>query len=366
MTKRAQESYFHPDQLRQYVLRVCSSLGSEPTEAGLVADQLIGANLAGHDSHGVGMIPTYVDAVRHGRLFVNRHATVARDAGPVLVVEGNRAFGQVAAYEATCMAIERASQAGVALVGLRDSFHIGRIGHWGEQCALAGMVSIHFVNVAGHDPIVAPYGGAEARFATNPVCIAVPGGDGQPAALLDMATSVIALGKARVARLKGQDVPQGSVLDAGGNLTSDPAGLFAHPRQGAIVAFGDHKGSGLAIMCELLGAALIGGMTMAPGHERDDSAINSMLSIVIDPDALSSRDRLVGETTAFLDYVRSSGPRAGFDEVLAPGEPEQRARAERASSLPVDGGTLAELQVAAERAGVATGEIDDLLGRARS
>jgi uncharacterized oxidoreductase len=91
-----------------------------------------------------------------------------------------------------------------------------------------------------------------------------------------------------------------------------------------------------------------------------------MLSIVIDPDALSSRDRLVGETTAFLDYVRSSGPRAGFDEVLAPGEPEQRARAERASSLPVDGGTLAELQVAAERAGVATGEIDDLLGRARS
>jgi hydroxycarboxylate dehydrogenase B len=353
---------FHPDQLQRFVSTVCGALGSEPTEAGLVADQLVGANLTGHDSHGVGMLPSYVDAVRAGRLKVNHHVTVSRDSGSVLLVEGDRAFGQVAGFEATNLAIDRARETGVALMGLRNSFHIGRIGHWGEQCTRAGMVSIHFVNVAGHDPLVAPYGGAEARFGTNPVCIAIPGADGKPAALLDMATSVIAMGKARVARLKGEQVPHGTMLDSEGKVTRDPKGMFVHPRQGALIAFGEHKGSGLAIMCELLGAALLGGLTPAPKWERDGSAINSMLSIVIDPDALTSRDGLVSEASAFLDYLRSSKLRDGFDEVLVPGEPEQRARRQRATAVPVDDGTLAELRTAGEKAGLTSDSVADLLG----
>lgn len=365
-TVSSSEQTFHPDRLHRFVERVCAGLGSEPTEAALVADQLVGANLSGHDSHGVGMIPTYVDAVHGGRLFVNRHPTVANDNGAVLVIDGNRAFGQVAGYEATNIAIDRAKDTGVALTGLRDSFHIGRIGHWGEQCARAGMVSIHFANVAGHDPMVAPYGGAEGRFVTNPVCIAIPGGTGpdgeiQPLALLDMATSVIALGKARVAHNKGIDVPADSIIDSGGQPTRDPGGLFEHPRSGAILAFGLHKGSGLAIMCELLGAALTGGTTVAPHHERDFSALNSMLSIVIDPDALAGRSALIDEAVAFCDYVRSAKPREGCDEVLLPGEPEQRARVGRAESIPVDGGTLRELRHAAELAGLSPAEVEELL-----
>lgn len=353
---------FHPDQLHAFVAATCSALGSEPTEAALVADQLVGANLAGHDSHGVGMLPTYVDAVGGGRLNINHHATVARDAGSVLLVDGNRAFGQVAGYEATNLAIGRARETGVALMGLRNSFHIGRIGHWGEQCIRAGMVSIHFVNVAGHEPLVAPYGGAEPRFGTNPVCIAIPGRDGAPAALLDMATSVIAMGKARVARLKGEPVPEGTLLDGEGRVTRNPDGMFERPRQGALIAFGDHKGSGLAIMCELLGAALLGGVTIAPHWERDGSAINSMLSIVIDPDALTSRNGLASEAGAFLDYCRASALREGFDEVVLPGEPEQRARLARADAVPVDDGTLAELRWAGDKAGLTAGQISELLG----
>lgn len=353
---------FHPEQLHQFVVTVCQAMGSEPTEAGLVADQLVGANLAGHDSHGVGMLPTYVDGVRGGRLKVNGHATVSRDSGSVLVVEGNRAFGQVAGFEATNMAIDRARDTGVAIMGLRNSFHIGRIGHWGEQCIRAGMVSINFVNVAGHEPLVAPYGGAEPRFGTNPVCIGIPGTDGRPAALLDMATSVIAMGKARVARLKREEVPEGTMLDGQGRVTRDPAGMFRHPREGALIAFGDHKGSGLAIMCELLGAALVGGITEAPHWERDGSAINSMLSIVIDPDALTSRDSLASEAGAFLDYLRSSALREGFDEVLVPGEPEQRSRLARAAAVPVDDGTLAELRTAGSKAGVDEATVASLLG----
>lgn len=353
---------YSPEQLHQYVVTTCQAMGSETLEATLVADQLVGANLAGHDSHGVGMLPTYVDAVRGGRLKVNAHATVARDSGSVLLVEGNRAFGQVAGYEATNLAIERARDTGVALMGLRNSFHIGRIGHWGEQCIRAGMVSINFVNVAGHEPLVAPYGGAEPRFGTNPVCIGIPGRDGQPAALLDMATSVIAMGKARVAKLKGEPVPEGTLLDGDGRVTRDPNGMFRHPREGALIAFGEHKGSGLAIMCELLGAALVGGLTLAPKWERDGSAINSMLSIVIDPDSLTSRDGLAAEADAFLDYLRSSALREGFDELLVPGEPEQRAREARAGAVPVDDGTLRELRVAGSKAGLSEATVAELLG----
>jgi len=355
------ETLYHPDQLRAYVLAVCASLGSEPTEAGLVADQLIRANLSGHDSHGVGMMPNYVAAATEGRLFPNRHATVAADNGAVLVVDGNRAFGQVAGFEATNMAIERTKETGVALMGLRDSYHIGRIGHWGEQCARAGMVSIHFVNVAGHRPIVAPYGGAQARFTTNPFCVAIPALNGEPAALLDMATSVIAMGKVRVAKNKGEQVQAGALITAGGEMTRDPDAMATQPG-GALLAFGDHKGSGLAIMCEILGAALTGGSTIAPQNERDGSAINSMLAIVIDPGALAGRDVLVGEAGAFLDYVRSSRLRSGFDEVLIPGEPEVRSREARAEGTPVDAGTVADLRAAAEQAGLGPAEIASLLG----
>jgi uncharacterized oxidoreductase len=360
------EIVLHPDRLRKYVERVCATLGSEPIEAGLVADHLVGANLTGHDSHGVGMMPAYVDSCLSGRLHVNGHATVASDSGAVVVLDGNRTFGQVAAHEATALAIERAREHGVALVGLRDSCHIGRVGHWGEQCARAGMVSIHFVNVAGHEPLVAPYGGADARFVTNPMCIAIPGrfgsdGDTSPLVLLDMATSVLTMSKIRVALNKGLPVPENSVIDGDGNPTVDSGGLFADPRRGAILAFGLHKGSGLAIMCELLGAALIGGTTSAPHHHRDGSIFNSMLAIVIDPDSLAGIGALGSEAVAFCEHVRSAPARAGFDEVLLPGEPEQRARAERACGVPIDANTLAELERAAVRAGVAPMEAADLL-----
>ncbi len=163
----------------------------------------------------------------------------------MLLLDGVSGFGQVMGHEAMEQAIARARRHGVALVGLRNSFHIGRIGHWGEQCAAAGLVSVHFVNVAGHQPIVAPYAGADARFGTNPFCVAVPGGDGgRPALLLDMATSRIALGKARVALNKGVPLPDGTLIDADGNETTDPSCMFGVGRRGALIAMGDHKGRG--------------------------------------------------------------------------------------------------------------------------
>ena len=351
-----------PRRLHRFVEVVCAGLGSEPLEAQLVADQLVGANLAGHDSHGVGMLPAYVGSARAGGLVANRHATVVTDAGPVLLLDGNLGFGQVMGHEAMLAAIERATAHGVALVGLRNSFHIGRIGHWAEQCAAAGLVSVHFVNVSGHAPIVAPFGGADARFGTNPFCVAVPGGDGGPALLLDMATSKIAMGKARVAFNTGEQVPPDSLLDGDGRVTTDPSALMGNPRIGALIAAGEHKGSGLAIVCELLGAALLGGMVTNDETVKRNLIVNNMLTIAIDPRRLGTAAQLATEVAGFLDYVRASALREGFDELLLPGEPERRARLARAAGIEVDDTTLGQLRDSAHAARVPTGLVDELLG----
>ena len=348
------------DKLHALSRAVCAASGSIEPEATLVADHLVEANLTGHDSHGVGLLPIYVDNVRAGRLVPNRHAGLVSERGAVLVIEGNRGYGQVIGYEAMQLGMARAGDQGIALLAIRNSFHLGRIGHWAEQCARGGFASIHFVNVIDHPPLQAPYGGAEARFSTNPFCVALPGADG-PAALLDMATSKIAIGKARVAKNKGVPAPEDSLLDAAGQPTRDPAVMFQRP-QGALLPMGEHKGSGLAIMCELLAGALTGGWTIQPAHPQVSGIVNNMLSVIIDPDVFGHRDQLLDEIGALIGYVKSARPRAGFDEVLVPGEPERRHRAERqALGVEVDERTWAEILGAARTLGLGDERIDTLI-----
>lgn len=347
------------EQLHAMTRAICQAGGSEAREAGLVADHLVAANLAGHDSHGVGMLPAYVNSLVAGRLFANQHAMVTRDSGALLVIEGARGYGQVIAYETMELAIARARQHGVALAALRNSFHVGRIGHWGEQCARAGCASVHFVNGIDHGPLQAPFGGSDARFSTNPFCVTLPGRDG-PAVVLDMATSKIAMGKARVAYNRGVEVPEDSVLDADGFPTRNAAAMFSTPR-GALVSMGEHKGSGLAIMCELMAGALTGGWTIQPEHPQAGGIINNMLSIVIDPEAMGERDALYGEIEALIAWVKSARPRDGFEEVLVPGEPEARRRADRmANGVDVDERTFAEIQAAAAAVGIEAARFDTL------
>ena len=347
------------DKLHALTRAVCVAGGSVEREANLIADHLVEANLTGHDSHGVGLLPIYVENVRAERLVPNRHAELVSERGAVLVIEGNRGYGQVIGHEAMQLGMVHAQDHGVALLAIRNSFHLGRIGHWAEQCARGGFASIHFVNVIDHAPLQAPYGGAEARISTNPFCAALPGANG-PAVLLDMATSKIAIGKARVARNQGIPAPEDALLDPAGRPTRDPAVMFQEPR-GALIAMGEHKGSGLAIVCELLAGALTGGWTIQPAHPQAGGIINNMLSVIIDPDAFGSRRQLLDEIGALIGYVKSAPPRAGFDEVLVPGEPERRRRAERlAHGVEVDERTWAEILAAARSLGLAAEQIDAL------
>ena len=210
-----------PDRLHAFTMAICRADGSSDAEARLVADHLVLANLFGHDSHGVGMIPHYIQNTGAGACVRNNHAKIIRDNGAVIVIDGGAGYGQVVAKEAMDIGIERAKKHGVCVVGLTNAHHIGRIGHWGEQCARAGMVSTHWVNVHGHKSLVAPFGGAEPRFTTNPYCTAVPRKGKEPI-VLDFATSQVAAGKVRVANNKKVQMEEGLLIDAAGHPTTDP------------------------------------------------------------------------------------------------------------------------------------------------
>lgn len=343
------------DRLEAVARTIVSAGGSAEREAALVAHQLVAANLTGHDSHGVGMLPRYVDALVAGDLLPNQKPTVVHDAGMFLTLDGNRGYGQVMGHEAMALGIARARAHGTAIVGLTNTHHLGRIGHWAEQCVGAGLVSIHFVNVISR-PIVAPWGGRDARLGTNPLCIGVPRAGAEPI-LLDFATSRLAQGKVRVAFNKGERLPEGALLDVGGEPTVDPRAGVLEP-YGALLPFAEHKGYALAFLCELLGGALAGGPTL---HVRDRrrGILNGMLTIILDPERLGTSANLQTEMTAFIDFVRESPRRPGVDRILIPGEPERETRAARsAHGIPVDGNTWAEILAAGAKLGVPERALD--------
>lgn len=334
--------------LHDWCVRLFVDAGSNAEEARLLAEHLVGANLAGHDSHGVGMIPMYIDSLLANELRLNQRIEVAVDTGAMLIVDGCRGLGQSVAYQAMALAIERAREHGVALLGLRNAHHIGRVGHWVEQSIAAGMGSIHFTNAVSTFAKVAPYGGSEARYLTNPFSVGFPVPGGDPI-VLDYATSAIAVGKVRVAYNKKVQVPDGCLIDPEGRPSNDPALLFEQP-EGALRTFANHKGHALALVCELLGAALTGGETFRDSGPRPRKGTwNNMFAIVFDPDKLGTAQRFGEETRAFLDWVQSSRLTGEVDRIMVPGDPERRMRVARAEHMPIDGGTMIQMDEAAAK-----------------
>jgi len=346
------------EKLRDIVAAICTHAGSEGDEPRLVADNLVMANLMGHDSHGVGMLPRYIGCVLSGELNPNSHASITRDSGALVVVDGHAGYGQVIGGEAMDIGIARAREHGVAVVATRRSFHLCRIGAWAERCAEQGFISMHHTNVVGHNPLVAPHGASEARYATNPYTIGLPATADHPMTVLDMATSVVALGKVRVAKNKGEQMAPGILVDAGGNPTTDPNVMYGDP-PGAALPFGGHKGGGLALMNELLAGVLSGGQTMRPDTMRQDRAIyNNMLSIIIDPARLIENDFYASEIDATLEYIKSARPMDPAKPVLAPGDPERLTRAEReANGVPIDDTTWEEILATGDSVGFGRNKI---------
>ena len=337
--------------LHRWIVDLFRAAGSSEREATLTAQHLVGANLAGHDSHGVGMTPRYVNSLLHDELQLNQRIAITHDTGSILAIDGRRGMGQSVTHQAMEVAIERAREHGVCVMGLRNAHHLGRVGHWAEQAVAAGMVSIHFTNAVSSPAMVSPWGGAQARFFTNPFTVGIPRADGGPI-VLDFATTAIAHGKARVAYNRKLDVPPGALIDAQGNPTNDPAVMFEPPEgpHGALMPFANHKGHALAMVCELLGAALTGGETAQPPNMTMKYAVwNNMLTLVFDPARLGTGQRFEQEARGFVDWVKSaplSEVGRGLGGVLMPGDPERISRARRETLLPIDEGTMAQMDAA--------------------
>lgn len=335
--------------------------GSNAREAKLVAENLVEANLKGHDSHGVGMVPRYVLSLVEGGLSVNQSPKIVLDTGPIVRLDGQAGYGQVIGHDTMNIAIERAKTHGLCAVGLYNSHHIGRIGAWAEMAVAQGLVSMHFVNVVSR-PIVAAWGGGDARFGTNPICIGVPR-KGKDPIILDFATSRIAQGKTRVAHNKGVELPPGTIIDNEGRPTTNPKYTVVPPF-GAIMTFGEHKGYGLAMMAELLGGALTGGDTMRrPYDGKLSGAYNGMLTIVLDPEKLGTSEHFQQETDAFTAWVQGGPVAQGFDKVRLAGDPERETKARRlAGGVPVDPTTWGEVLASAEKVGLGRSDVERIAG----
>jgi hydroxycarboxylate dehydrogenase B len=328
------------------VTAIMRRAGCNPEEAATIARRLVDSNLVGHDSHGVLRVSKYLEWMRAGWLHANQKPTVVFENDSLAIVDGNRGFGQVVGEFAGALGTGKAVQTGIALIGLRNCGHLGRVGDWAELAAEAGQVSIHFLNTSAAQR-VAPFGGSDRRLSTNPITIGIPVAGGEPI-VMDVTTSMVAEGKLMVAVNRGERVPEGWIIDKHGRSTTEPKDFYDG---GALLTVGGHKGSGLSIVTDLLAGAIATGKSSDPA---DTVLCNNMLSIYIAPDVYDAGHSVQAEVARFLAWVKDSPPARADAPVLLPGEVERKTRAERsARGVPIDDTTHADLLAAAESTGIA-------------
>ena len=345
------------DKLEHAVTDIFTKAGSSAAESKRIAHYLVGANLAGHDSHGVARVIRYVQLVQEKQVLPDQEVDVIVDTPVIAVVDGKYGFGQTVAPQAVQIGIDKCKHGGLSAVGLRNAGHVGRVGDWADMAAQAGLISIHFVNAAG-SILVAPFGSTDRRFSTAPYCVGVPM-PGRPPLVLDFATALVAEGKVFVASQGGKPIPSDALIGPDGKPSDDARLLYGDyittgkrdiaSGKGAIRAFGDHKGSGLALICEVLGGALSGTGCTTPGRR----IANGMFSVYIDPAVVDPAGMFSDDVLRFVDFVKQAKPIPPITETLVPGEPELRMREERLQTgVPLPQETWRSLLDAARLAGM--------------
>ena len=334
------------DRLRRLAADLLTAVGARSEDAQLVADALIEANLTGHDSHGIIRLLNYCEWCGLGSIDPKARPEVVSRRAATAVVDGGWGWGMVAMTLAAETAIEVAREHGAAVVAVRRSNHIGRVAPYVIRIAEAGMVGIAITNA---NPGVAPHGGRTRLFGTNPIAWAAPRAAGRPPLVHDIATAAVAEGKVRVARAKGDALAPGLILDAAGHPSLDPEDFYAG---GALLPFGGHKGSGLSVLIQLLGRGLAGADPDTLAAHRGG---NGPVVLAIDVALFSPLETFVAETEALCAQIKATPARDGVDDVLLPGEAEERSRRRRhAEGIPLAARTWDELLTLAADLGVPT------------
>jgi uncharacterized oxidoreductase len=337
---------YDPDTLLEFSANLIEAMGSPREDALIVARHLVEAQLAGHDSHGVIRLPQYHSHVREGKVKPGARVEIVRESPTTALLDGHYTWGQVTAMKAIELGIAKAEENGIAALSLRNCYHVGRVGVYPLAAAERGLIAQ--VHCNGHGVCrVAPWGGTEPRLATNPIAIAIPT-RGEPL-LVDITTSVVAEGKVRVSRNANREIPDGWVLDSEGRPTTNPADLY---EGGSLLPLGGregHKGYGLSIIVDLLGGALSG----AGCGTMTEEVGNGLFIQLTDPACFCAREEFLDHVERFTEYLKSSPLKEGVEEILLPGEPEQRTAAlRREQGLEIDDGTWGQLLDLSKELGV--------------
>jgi uncharacterized oxidoreductase len=324
------------------VAAIMEGSGSHAGEAQTIARRLVDSNLVGHDSHGVLRVPKYLEWVGDGWLRPNQTPTVVFDSDALAIVDGNRGFGQVIGEHATRLGIAKAAKTGVAMIGLRNCGHLGRLGDWADMAAEAGQVSLHFLNTSGAQR-VAPFGGSDRRLSTNPMAVGVPRAGAEPL-ILDITTSTVAEGK------RWSRSTRASKCRPGGSSTAraDLRPIRRISDGGALLTIGATRGQAVDHHRPARGA-----VTTGRSSDPDDTVLrNNMLSIFIAPSVYDPDNHVAREARASSTSCSPAALTAG-QPVQAPGDVERATRKRRlADGVPLDDKTLSDLAGAAKSVGV--------------
>jgi hydroxycarboxylate dehydrogenase B len=314
---------FSPD-AHKLVVDIFSACGASLEETHLIANHLVEANLRGVDSHGLIRVPQYVQDVRAGVIRPGAPVAVVHETSVSAVVDCGWNFGLVGAEKTAEIALQKAQANKMAVIVTRRCNHAGRLGHYLEKIARADFWGLGFCSSPRHGHFVVPWGGRDGRLATNPFAYAIPMPD-RPPIVADFSTSQAPEGKIRLYKDRKQKLPEGWIVDAGGQPSTSP-GDFYGPPQGGILPFGGalgYRGYSLGLLVELMATILAGESSVEsrPG--------NGVTFLLFHPTLLVSPKVSANNLIELANYIKSSRPNKEGRDVLLPGEPEQQTRAKR-------------------------------------
>lgn len=311
---------FTPENIHDAGKALLLAAGASAEEAQIVMEHLVGANLAGHDSHGLILLPTYINRIKRGHIVPGAPFEIEQETATSARINGNWGFGYVVTTRAMEMAIAKAKKSQVAAMTIYQQSHVGRVADYPLMAAREGFIGLMTCDSGRGPKAVVPFGGREARLGTNPISVAFPS-DLEGPIFLDMATSAVAAGKLGVKRNRREPAPLGWVIDKDGNPTTDVEEYY---KGGAILPMGGdqaHKGYVLSFMVETLSGILTGlGFGVSPTGRHNDGTFLA----VFDVGAFLPLDKFKRDIAEFVDYLKATPPAQGFTEVLYPGELEYR------------------------------------------
>ena len=309
---------FTAEVLAQTCLDVFRAMGISDTESEVVTCSMVDANLVGHDSHGIIHLPKYVHEIEESLIQPGAAIEVKRESPSMAALDGNWGFGPVIATHGMKLAIEKAKATDVSTITISRSNETGRLGGYVLIAAAENMIGILTVNDHGGGQNVAPYGGIEGRLSTNPLACAIPV-EGREPIMLDMSTSVVAAGKVRVRRHRKEPAPEGWLIDAAGQPTTNVEDFYGSP-PGALLPFGGiaaQKGFGLSMVVDILSGALSGaGCTSQEGSRVGNGVFITVINIASFVDLPDFN----AEVNRFIDYIKSSKRLPGVETIRIPGE----------------------------------------------